>query len=296
MRVSMLLALVGMALIGLCVCDTPASCMTDQVLGEWVFSLSRAGDELPTSDQMDCSAYQTKETYKVVLMSPNLAFDTDGLGGTWTMIYNQGFEVTIGGRKLFHFFKWDEAEDGTVTSYCGDSMPGMGWAHKATIPPTRWQCYSATKAVPIPPTTYSVKSHPLSESPMARPFAHVSGPITDRYLEGQSSWYSVEHPMWHDLPHSTIQRMGGSVRQPVERMAETNRVWSHPSALVEDSMFGSETYQHRVGAVLTGDLPTNWDWRDIDGTDYVTAVRDQGHCGSCFSFSTTGAIAFGTYW
>jgi hypothetical protein len=38
------------------------------------------------------------------------------------------------------------------------------------------------------------------------------------------------------------------------------------------------------------DLPATLDWRNMNGKNYVTPVKDQGQCGACWAFATVGPI------
>jgi C1A family cysteine protease len=50
---------------------------------------------------------------------------------------------------------------------------------------------------------------------------------------------------------------------------------------------GVETYGCKLYSSSAYDVPLSIDWRDKEA---VTAVKDQGQCGSCWTFSSTGAI------
>ena len=44
------------------------------------------------------------------------------------------------------------------------------------------------------------------------------------------------------------------------------------------------------GAILAGDLPDVFDWRDQNGRSYVTPARDQRPCAACYAFSFLGQM------
>ena len=56
---------------------------------------------------------------------------------------------------------------------------------------------------------------------------------------------------------------------------------------MEELDTGAAAGESPSGAVT---LPSAFDWRNYNGNDFVTPVRNQGNCGSCWAFSTTAAL------
>jgi len=62
---------------------------------------------------------------------------------------------------------------------------------------------------------------------------------------------------------------------------------------------GEESLEQRIAAstariaavrVSAVGAPAAFDWRNVNGSNYITPIRDQGGCGSCVSFGTTAAV------
>ena len=88
------------------------------------------------------------------LRSPNIARASDGRAGRWTMVYDEGFEVRLGGRVFFAFSRFhtsraarDNApiapkDTAGYASECARTAPG--WYHEPNA--SAWGCYYGVKA------------------------------------------------------------------------------------------------------------------------------------------------------
>lgn len=123
--------------------DVPAHCLQEDVLGSWDLEISdKTFETLP-----DCATEQwtsTKQTLELSLPNRVTLFP-QGDEGTWTMVYDQGWEATVVGQKFWGFFDYQVNAPGNVTSFC--RSVSLGSYHEVPqdgILPKVWGCYKAT--------------------------------------------------------------------------------------------------------------------------------------------------------
>jgi cathepsin C len=133
--------------------DLPVHCLRHQVVGDWEFTLSPLQSKRSSCGHLkpDDPNSQPHMKYleslgslskrKMTLRDPDTASDEDGASGTWTMIYDEGFEVAVGDFVYFAFSKFtftDAARTHNV-SHCDETQ--IGWYHNAER--SKFGCYVA---------------------------------------------------------------------------------------------------------------------------------------------------------
>ncbi|VEL19447.1 unnamed protein product, partial [Protopolystoma xenopodis] len=179
----------------------------------------------------------------VTLLYPNIVKDDFGNTGTWTLIYNQGFEVTLSHRKWLVMFDYDSV---TSESFCGKGIPG--WTHDTLI--RQWSCFSAQKIGYTP--SLNIVPIAVDNQHLGNRLYQTNTDFISQINSVQSSWTArryVEHEKFSLL--DMYRRSGG------KKSVLTNRPSAAPTTKALQD--------------LVNQLPKNFDWRrPPEGQSVVT--------------------------
>jgi cathepsin C len=121
----LVLGLTLILLAGFALADLPVHCLYATTKGTWRYELTDQTSDSSIVKKCDIrSEITATQKMEINLAVPNIASDAaSGNKGTWTLIYDQGFEVIINNNKYFAFFNY--TMDGSkVVSNCERTFTG----------------------------------------------------------------------------------------------------------------------------------------------------------------------------
>jgi cathepsin C len=269
--------------------DLPVHCLHADVKGSWTFHLGAPKEDKHnimcskgvTNDYSDEDNnyglgkpnFETAKKISVHLSHPNIATTQVGdtvHNGTWTMIYDEGFEVEVAGTKFFAFSKFAGDTDNEY-SHCGETWPG--WYHPATnVDTQKWGCYYGKKDTAVPP----VKFRKFGSRPISDDDVFVAEDELVEYVNSaKHTWTARRYEEFEGRPMGLLQKQFGSVLRPYKLQPEDRALlqsWENDE-LIDIS-----------------DVPKQWDWRNAAGQDFVGEAINQGNCGSCYSVAVAEMI------
>lgn len=256
--------------------DTPANCTFDDLLGKWNMYFGPVG----TRDNVNCTVKPSHiERVIPFTFSPinTVVKDTDGESGNFTLIYNQGFEFEVGHQKLFTFFEWEKVNASYSKYWCNRTM--FGWAHD--VLGREWSCFVAVKQSDKFVYDHRYKKEDFAPTAVVTPPEYL-GVLEQKFVndkafinqlnKAQSSWKAVEYPHLETYTNGEVLKMAG-------HRAGRPSVPKFPKKPVD-----FDTWRE------IRNLPDSFDWRDVNGVNYVSPIRNQGNCGSCYSFASAAML------
>lgn len=230
--------------------DTPANCTYEDIRGTWTFEISESNKD----KTIDCSkSFKVSRVLTVQLKYPDIAIDLFNNNGYWTLIYNQGFEVTVAGRKYFGFFYYKDK-----TSFCHQVIGG--WSHDLLS--RDWACFNGKKSESV------IKQNSLPTNNFSFVGLRLNSKnIVSSINKMQKYWTAQHYRHFDSLTDEDLLKMAGG---------RNSQIFSRPKP-------APLTVEHLR---IRESLPRSFDWRNVGGVNFVSPVRNQKICGSCYAFAS----------
>jgi len=304
--------------VGLVKADLPVHCLRHHVEGAWRFHIgaltperTSCGHESPDTEvgQPNRTAFlQTAATSVDVLMSsPNVAHEVvsgkKGQEGTWTMIYDEGFFLETADKEFFAFNHFIRSDPESVKNYFPSRVHGkkvyrsicgqteVGWYKDKQS--GHWGCFVGERTdvkdpaahhdflsfldVPEDPTYHLA----LTQEDHERKAALLNEQLT----KSGAQWEAASYPQFAGMSIADLNRQAGPASYAQTSVGEhkksfmsiVRRTEEVPAAKSEDKSFRKK-------------FPESLDWKNVNGTNWLTSVTDQGDCGSCYVVSSTNML------
>lgn len=301
--------------------DLPVHCLRHQIYGEWKFTMGElrhdrdsCGHSRPDAEQFQphrdivLSSIHGKNAVAaelaVTLEKPNIAKLKDGRKGTWTMVYDEGFEVNVDGFSYFAFSnftfkpKTTHNKDHRNVSHCGETM--VGWYRNDNR--SMYGCYYGVKTVQPAAEVFlateeehevyqpsSHKSHSYDEILTAEKQEKIVSKLNEKISMLQLGWRAKAHKKWNGKSMREINTYSGLKRASSTQALhhDMKRQRMEAERLAQGQMFLQRSATERVAV----DVPEAWDWSNAHGQSYIEGVMDQGDCGSCYAISSVRMLS-----
>jgi len=287
--------------------DLPVHCLRHQIQGKWEFTLGPPSDTRlscghqapdnqnaePTPDQLGTPT----TTMSLTLSAPDMVWADQGDHGTFTMIYDEGFEVQLSDQTFFAFSRFDLTADGRNTSRCDETL--LGWYRNKER--TQWGCYLGKKTDGTGGSLLSASISEESTKPhmVLSPIMDYDTPLTEEFHQNMVNRLNgvglLQTGMHTKLKIRTWtakvydQYIGKSVRE-INRMVGLRRKLSLSQASKQHQKFRPHSKQGSLAFLQKSQtqLPESKDWEDEGMLDRVI---NQGDCGSCYTVSTSRMLS-----
>lgn len=300
--------------------DLPIHCLHYQVSGKWDILLSEfrsrkfeCGYHHPDRNSEHFSTnfnFQPMSNIKFELRNPNLVMDEkNNKIGHWTMVYDEGFEVTLNllsdgtTLKFFSFMEYEPKTSvrlshlsGNVkdyTSHCDRTR--VGWLTKiSSLGVYNYGCFQGKQ-------WNDQQGKSLSEILSLDYKTHTNEKSNNRRMGYVSEIsYVGENILW-EPDYNLVDAINNDMKSTWKATIHQDFIGKSMKEML--SLLGRNHFQsissigHSKGAVKPAPIslldiensithPISLDWRNISGFNYINPVMDQKSCGSCYAMAS----------